>query len=222
MHSITKISLLIATVAVLGACGVSEEPLSGQAPPPAPAPGTPPPPAPPAVACTAPDPASELSFRSSYIGACFPSGKTGSQRTDFVVESSFVTEYSTSYTDSTVCEGTSTLVTGFYNKLDVGTTTVASLAANGTTTVGGNGYQIQLSLSEGTGTLSGLGTTTLTLCKSTPSATTRSAANYFFNPFVQIPFTPTFSIRLSLPDTTTIVTTPAFDNSDPICFDCGG
>jgi hypothetical protein len=224
MHSTQKIGLLMATVAVLAACGATSEPLSGLSPPPPPAPGAPPPPPPPAVACTAPDPVQELGNR-SFVGACFPNLKAvTSQRTDFLVGSDFVDEYTINYTDSTSCQGSNTVATNFYDKADIGTATLASIAADGVTPVTGTGYQMEVNFTDSTGggstsTFGTTGSTTFTLCKASPSTATLNVSPYFNN-FPQT-ITPTFSIRLSLPNTPTIVATPVFDEVGTCFYNCG-
>jgi hypothetical protein len=216
MHRTQKIGLLMATVAVLAACGASE-PLSGLSPPPPPAPGVPPPPA---VACTAPDPLKELN-NTSFVGPCLPNLKAlTSQRTDFLVASTFVDEYTNNYTTSTNCQGSNTVATNFYNKADIGTATVASIAADGVTPVTGTGYQMEVRFSDSSGvgstsTFGTAGSTTFTLCKSAPSTTTLNVSPFDTPPQT---ITPTFSIRLSLPNTPTIVTTPVFDDTGVTCF----
>jgi hypothetical protein len=224
MHGTQKIGLLMATVAVLAACGATSEPLSGLSPPPPPAPGAPPPPPPPAVACTAPDPVQELGNR-SFVGPCLPNLKAvTSQRTDFFVGSDFVDEYTINYTDSASCQGSNTVATNFYDKADIGTATLASIAADGVTPVTGTGYQMEVNFTDSTGvgstsTFGTTGSTTFTLCKSAPSTATLNVSPYFNN-FPQT-ITPTFSIRLSLPNTPTIVTTPVFDEVGTCFYNCG-
>jgi hypothetical protein len=220
MHGTQGIGLLMASVAVLAACGASE-PLSGLSPPPPPAPGVPPPPA---VACTAPDPLKELN-NTSFVGPCFPNLKAlTSQRTDFLLGSTFVDEYTISYTDSTSCQGTNTAVNNFYAKADIGTTTVASIAADGVTPVTGTGYQMEVRFTDSTGigstsTFGTAGSTTFTLCKSNPTTTTLNVSPYYSNSPQTI--TPTFGIRLSLPNTPTMVTTPVFDEVGTCFYNCG-
>jgi hypothetical protein len=216
MHGTQKIGLLMATVAVLAACGASE-PLSGLSPPPAPAP-----PALSGLSCTAPDPAADLN-NTSYVGPCISNLKAAtSNRNDILIGNTSLDAMTISYTDSTNCQGTNTVVTSTFPKLDVGTTTLASLASDGITTVTGVGYQIAITSNAVVGTEVTVGvaatTSTFTLCRSRPSTTTLNVSPYFSN-FPNL-ITPTFSIRLSLPNTPTIVLTPVFDEVGNCFYNC--
>jgi hypothetical protein len=188
-----QLSLLMSAVAGLSACGGTDAPA----------------PALTAIACTAPDPAVDLSTNRLYIGACIPGSGGVSKRTDVRLGSNYVNEYGVNYSASADCTGASTVTYGYYPRTNVGTTTLASFASDGATPITGMGYQISVSpITYGTGTFNIGSTATFALCKSAPTATSRTVTDASANP---VTFTPTFSIRLSQPNTTQIVAPSALD-----------
>jgi hypothetical protein len=188
-----QLSLLMSAVAGLSACGGTDAPAPVLT----------------AIACTAPDPAVDLSTGRLYIGACIPGSGGVSKRTDVRLGPDYVNEYGVNYSASANCTGASTLTYGYYDKTNVGTTTLASFASNGATPITGQGYQIAVSsIAFGTGTFNTGATATFALCKSAPTAVSRTVTNSSANP---VTFTPTFSIRLSQPNTTQIVAPSALD-----------
>jgi hypothetical protein len=209
-------ALAVATLG-LTACGGSDAPLPEGSPPAQP---------PAAVACTAPDTA-DFAFDKAYASVCIPATTGGgSSRYDLDSFGSGAQVYKMDFSNAT-CTGVGTQAGQASVGWTVasGTTTVASLAADGITPVTGSARSVTVNRifgSSGTFT-SGtplVTTGTYSICKTTPasSATARQLPN-FTNTSDGAQITATFVLRSSAAGATAINTAFGFEGGTLSYYD---
>lgn len=180
-----------------------------------------------AVACTAPDLA-DFNYGSAYVSACVPaaSGVTSSRYDAIFFGNSSQARVTKVDFANASCTGTGTYFGDRYATANFasGTTTVASLGADGITPVSGFGRTLTLTMSAGEGSALPSEIPLLTdgayvLCKSSPpSSTSMRTISSFESGGGNYEFTPTFSLKASSVGTNAINTGFGFDGKFDTSF----